>query len=120
MKQVVANLSHELRTPLNAILGSVALLERRIPDGDPDRGHIDRLKRSSPHLLSMVDDVLEMSRAESGELPLSFGLRRLGPTIVEALADVETQATARHQTLGNAVSGAAADLPYWGDEGRVR
>jgi PAS domain S-box-containing protein len=120
LKQVVANLSHELRSPLNAILGSVALLERRIPEGDPDRGHVDRLKRSSGHLLAMVDDVLEMSRADSGHLPLSFGLRRLGPTIEESLADVEMQAAARGLTITNAVSGAAADLPYWGDDGRVR
>jgi len=118
--QVVANLSHELRTPLNAMLGSLALLERRIPEGDPDRAHVDRLKRSSRHLLLIVDDVLQMSRAQSGELPLSFGLRRLGPTIVEALADVEAQAAARGVTLTNAVSGGAADLPYWGDEARVR
>src|SRR4051812_3723437 len=118
--QVLANLSHELRTPLNAMLGSLALLERRIPEGDPDRAHVDRLKRSSRHLLSMVDDVLQMSRAQSGELRLSAGLRRLGPAIVEALADVEAQAPARGVTLTNAVSGGAADLPYWGDEGRVR
>jgi PAS domain S-box-containing protein len=120
IKQVVANLSHELRTPLNAILGSVSMLERKIGDGKLDRGDVDRLKRSSRHLLALVDDVLEMSRTESGELALSFGIRRLGPTIEDALANVEAQALERRLTLTNAVSGTAADLPYWGDEGRVR
>jgi len=47
-------------------------------------------------------------------------VQRLGPAIEEALADVETQAAERDQTLTNSVSGGAADLPYWGDEGRVR
>jgi PAS domain S-box-containing protein len=120
MKRLVASLSHELRTPLNAIMGSIALLERQISAGDQDRAHIERLQRNSRHLLSIIDDVLEMSRAEAGQLPLAPGVRRLGGAIEEALADVVPQADARHLTLTNSVSGAAADLPYWGDEDRVR
>jgi PAS domain S-box-containing protein len=119
IKHLVANLSHELRTPLNAIVGSVALLSRQ--DGrNEDRTHIDRLQRNSQHLLAIIDDVLEITRAESGQLPLSPGVRRLGPAIEDALADVETQASERRLTLTNSVSGTAADLPYWGDENRVR
>jgi PAS domain S-box-containing protein len=119
LRRVVSNLSHELRTPLNAIMGSIALLEQTIP-GDQDRKHINRLERNSRHLLAIIDDVLEMSRADAGELRLSPDVRRIGPAIDEALADVETQATAANLTLANAVSGGAGDLPYWGDEGRVR
>jgi signal transduction histidine kinase len=51
---------------------------------------------------------------------VSAGLRRLGAAIEDALADIETQAAARGVALTNSVSGAAADLPYWGDEQRVR
>jgi PAS domain S-box-containing protein len=120
LRRVVADLSHELRTPLNVITGSISLLERRMPENHPDRAHIDRLKRNSRHLLAIVDDFLEMSRAESGHLPIAAGIRRLGPAIDEAVADVEPQAAERRLTLANAVSGGAADLPYWGDEGRVR
>jgi PAS domain S-box-containing protein len=120
LRRIVANLSHEVRTPLNAILGSIALLTAGLEEGDPDRPHVDRLRRNGQHLLEIVEGVLEMSRAESGHLPLSPGVRRLGSVIEEALADVEVQATARGVTITNAVSGAAADLPYWGDEGRVR
>lgn len=71
-------------------------------------------------MLALVDDVLEMTRVESRELALSPGIRRLGAAIDEALADVETQASSRKVTVSNSVSGAAADLPYWGDENRVR
>jgi PAS domain S-box-containing protein len=120
VKRLVANLSHELRTPLNAILGSIALLSPASTANHADRAHVERLHRSSRHLLSIVDDVLEMSRAESGQLTVSSGVRRLGAAIEDALADVETQAAARQVMLTNSVSGAAADLPYWGDEGRVR
>jgi len=120
LRRVVADLSHELRTPLNVIIGSISLLGRHIPESDPDRVHVDRLQRNSRHLLGIVDDFLEMSRVEAGQLPLSSAVRRLGPAIDEAVADVETQAAERQLTLTNAVSGAAGDLPYWGDEDRVR
>src|SRR3954470_16088426 len=120
LKRFVANLSHELRTPLNVILGSVSLLSERIAPEHPDRPHIERLQRNSRHLLTMVDDVLAMSRAESGQLPLRTAAQRLGGVVEEAMKDVETQATAARLMLTNAVSGGAADLPYWGDENRVR
>jgi PAS domain S-box-containing protein len=120
LRRVVANLSHELRTPLSAITNSIALLEQQPGLSAEDRAHIERLERNSRHLLAIVDDVLEMSRAEAGALPLSPAVRRIGPAIEEALADVETQAGQSSVTLANAVSGAAADLPYWGDERRVR
>jgi PAS domain S-box-containing protein len=120
LRRVVADLSHELRTPLNVITGSISLLERRMSQDHPDRAHIERLQRNTRHLLAIVDDFLEMSRAEAGHLPLARGVRRLGPVIEEAVADVEPQAAERNLTLTNAVSGGAGDLPYWGDEGRVR
>jgi PAS domain S-box-containing protein len=120
LKRFVASLSHELRTPLTAMMGSIALLERQLDSNDKSRAHVDRLQRSSRHLLSLVDDVLEMSRAEAGQLPITPAVRRLGLAIADALADVERQVEARGVTLANSVSGAAADLPYWGDEGRVR
>jgi PAS domain S-box-containing protein len=120
LKRLVANISHELRTPLNAILGSVALLAARVGQDDPDRTLIERLQRNSRHLLAIVDDVLQMSRAESGQLVLSPAAQRLGTVVEEALADVETQASGRSIAVTNAVSGGPADLPYWGDEGRVR
>ena len=120
MRRVVANLSHELRTPLSAITNSIALLQRQASLTDEDRVHLKRLERNSQHLLAIIEDVLEMSRAEAGALPMSLAVCRIGPAIDEALADIETQASARNIFVANAVSGAAGDLPYWGDEGRVR
>jgi len=119
-KRMVANLSHELRTPLNAILGSIALLSAGSAEGDPARPHIERLERNGRHLLAIVDDVLEMSRTESGQMAFEPAARRLGAVVQEALADIETLAGAGKVTIKNAVSGGPADLPYWGDEGRVR
>jgi len=105
---------------LNVIVGSIAMLANGMGEGDPNRAHLERLQRNSRHLLAIVDDVLEMSRAESGQLALSPAALRLGTVVEEALADVEVQASGRNLTVVNAVSGGPADLPYWGDEGRVR
>ncbi len=119
LKGVMTHLSHELRTPLNAIVGSISLLAKGQVT-EEQRPHLERLQRNSRHLLSMVNDALQVFRAEAGELPFSPDLRRLGAAVEEALADVETQAISAGLTLTSAISGAAADLPYWGDEGRVR
>ena len=119
LRRAVATISHELRTPLNAIAGSISLLELQLASGDRDPVHIQRLQRNSRHLLTIVEDVLELSRAEGGYVTLTPNVHRLGAAIEEALADVETQAQGRNVTLVNSVSGAAGDLPYWGDEARV-
>ena len=63
---------------------------------------------------------MELTRAESGQLTLTPGVRQLGAAIEDALADVEAEAGTQRVTIINAVSGAAAGLPYWGDEVRVR
>jgi signal transduction histidine kinase/FixJ family two-component response regulator len=64
----LANMSHELRTPLNAILGFSALLGREL---DADAGQQEKLgiiKRSGEHLLSMINDVLDLSKIEAGSV----------------------------------------------------
>ena len=120
LKRLLASVSHEVRTPLNAMLGSVALLELEMHGGERERVHLERLQRNGRHLLEIIDDVLQMSRVDAGHMPISPAVRRLGSAVDEALADVEAQAAARRVTVKNAVSGGAGDLPYWGDEGRVR
>jgi len=62
----LANMSHELRTPMNAILGFAQLLERdnRIPEDQ--QSNITTIYRSGQHLLSLINDVLEISRIEAG------------------------------------------------------
>ena len=78
--QFLANISHELRTPLNAILGFSQLLIRA-PDGvSPQREHLEIINRSGEHLLTLIDDVLSMSKIEAGLATLnqdSFDLQAL-------------------------------------------
>jgi PAS domain S-box-containing protein len=118
--QFVANVSHELRAPLNTMLGYISLLKRDVGGPGGHRAHIDKLHRIGGHLLSIVDDLLDTSRAASGTLPISSSAQVIGTAIDAALADVERQVAESDVTLINAVSGGAADVSYWGDPARVR
>ncbi len=72
--EFLANMSHELRTPLNAIIGFADVLSRQFFGdlGNPRYvGYANDIKRSGEHLLSIISDVLDLSRIEAGELPLN-------------------------------------------------
>ena len=68
----LANMSHELRTPLNAILGFAQVLEREAALTNPQRQKLNIINRSGEHLLSLINDVLDMSKVESGRTELDL------------------------------------------------
>jgi len=70
--EYLANLSHELRTPLNVILGFSQLLERGSDTTVQQREHIGIINRSGEHLLALINDVLEMSKIEAGQIRLNI------------------------------------------------
>ena len=116
----VASVSHEVRTPLNALLGYVALLERESGGRERQRSHLIRIRTSATHLMEVVNDFLDVSRLDAGRFPVTLAAARIGRAIEGALSDVGPQATSKGVHVTNAVSGSAADMPYWGDELRVR
>lgn len=73
----LSHMSHELRTPLNAILGYAQLMQRSQHLGTEDTQYVNTINRSGNHLLTLINDVLEMSKIEAGQLhlkPVSFDL----------------------------------------------
>ncbi len=68
--QFLAHMSHEIRTPMNAILGYADILAREIQDlSQADRiGMLRTIKRSGEHLLSLIDDILDLSKIEANKL----------------------------------------------------
>ena len=104
--EFLANMSHELRTPLNAIIGfSEVLLERMF--GELNEKQDDYLKdifTSGKHLLSLINDILDLSKIEAGRMELDLG----DFDAAQALANAMTLVRERAQTHGIALSLEAA------------
>jgi two-component system sensor histidine kinase/response regulator len=85
----LANMSHELRTPMNAILGFSQLLLREQNLSDQQHDYLGIVERSGLHLLSLINDVLAMSKIEAGHAalnPTAFNLRQMLINIEEMIA----------------------------------
>jgi len=91
--EFLSRMSHELRTPLNAILGFGQLLERR-PAEPPPPGHVREILRAGHHLLDLINEVLDLSRVESGMLTVSPEPVALLPLLQDCLTLVSPQAQA--------------------------
>ncbi|MPY72021.1 MAG: response regulator [Alphaproteobacteria bacterium] len=93
--EFLANMSHELRTPLNAIIGftQLMLLEPMGPVGNAKyREYLEIINRGGEHLLSLIDDLLDLSRAETGTLTLAESDFALADVIVAAVQLVRAPA----------------------------
>lgn len=115
----LANMSHELRTPLNAILGFAQIL-RRSPQLPPEhRTRLEVISRNGDHLLTMINEILDLSKIEAGKLVLEekdFSLQRLLAGIVDTFGLRAVDKGLEFQT------DLAADLPdgVRGDETKLR
>jgi PAS domain S-box-containing protein len=69
--EFLANMSHEIRTPMNAILGFSQLLSERVSDPQK-KSYVDSITSSGKSLLSLINDILDLSKIESGRLELEF------------------------------------------------
>lgn len=67
----LSNMSHDIRTPMNAIIGFTALATTHIDDEERVKDYLGKIMTSSNHLLSLINDVLDMSRIESGKIQLA-------------------------------------------------
>lgn len=92
--EFISRMSHELRTPLNAILGFAQLLTMAELD-ERHRRNVDRISTAGRHLLDLINEILDISRIESGRLRLSLEPVRVGPAINDAVDLVTPLASAR-------------------------
>jgi PAS domain S-box-containing protein len=99
----LARMSHELRTPLNAILGFAQLLEQQIGEPQADlaaqRRHVKQIELAGWSLLRMVEDVLDLSRAEAGLLAMASTEVALEPLLRSVIAGMAGAASARRIAL---------------------
>jgi signal transduction histidine kinase len=99
--EFLANMSHEIRTPLNAVLGFTDLLQMGGDDGDPAkrREYLDLIHTSGEHLLSLINDVLDLSKVESGRMVIE----RLPCSPQQILADAMSVLRVRAEEKGLAL-----------------
>ena len=129
--EFLANMSHELRTPLNAIIGYSEMLEEEAVDGGykelaPDIGQI---KSAGRHLLSLINEILDLSKIEAGQMEIfleEFNLRALADEVIatvqplveknhnqltlqceDALGEIRSDTTKLRQILFNLISNAS-------------
>jgi PAS domain S-box-containing protein len=110
--EFLANMSHELRTPLNAIIGFSEILK----DGllgqmtDQQRGFIGNIFTSGKHLLSLINDILDLSKVEVGKMQLDLEPVQLSSTWTNSLSIVREKAATRHVHLEIDAIGAAGSI----------
>jgi signal transduction histidine kinase len=118
--EFLANMSHELRTPLNAIIGfSEVLAERMFGDvNDKQAEYLQDILESGRHLLSLINDILDLSKIEAGRMELEPADFDLPSAIENALTLVRERASRRGITLGSAIDERLGLLR--GDERKVK
>jgi len=117
--QFLANMSHELRTPLNAILGYTELILDNIYGDVPGKIHevLERLEKNGRHLLGLINDVLDLSKIEAGQLNLALNDYSLEDVVQTVLSSIEALATEKNIELKCAVPSNL--MTARGDEQRI-
>jgi signal transduction histidine kinase len=118
--EFLANMSHELRTPLNAILGfSEVLAERMFGEvNEKQAEYLQDILSSGRHLLSLINDILDLSKVEAGRLELELGRFHLPTALDNALTLVRERASRHGITLDVAVDPEIGELVA--DERKVK
>ena len=102
--QFLSRVSHELRTPMHAILGFAQLLELEPGVTDKHLEWVRLLLASGQHLLALMEDILDLSSAQTGQLPMASEPVALGPLLQEVLTMLAAAAEKRQVVLHNAVA----------------
>ncbi len=103
--QFLANMSHELRTPLNAIIGYTEMMADGLYGdvSDKARGVLERVQANGRHLLGLINDVLDLSKIEAGQLVLTVEQYSVTDMVGTVLSATESLAKAKNLALGSDV-----------------
>ncbi len=110
--EFLSNMSHDIRTPMNGIVGMTAIANANIDNTAQVRDCLKKIELSSKHLLGLVNDILDMSKIESGDLSLSFEPVSLQETMRSIVDMVYPQVKVRNQTFNVYVNDSIAENVY--------
>ena len=115
----LANMSHDIRTPMNAIVGITSLMEHEPGLSDKMQTYIQKVRLSSRHLLSLINDILDMSKIESSEVTLSREHVSLAEQVGQVDSIIRSQTTEHGQSFVVRATGIRAEY-LMGDGVRLR
>ncbi|MFL5126158.1 MAG: sensor histidine kinase, partial [Microvirga sp.] len=100
-RQFLANMSHELRTPMNAVLGFTEMMSDGLYGQLPDKAlkALERVQANGRHLLGLINDVLDLSKIEAGQLTLALDDYSIGQVVQTVLSGTESLAKAKGLAL---------------------
>jgi signal transduction histidine kinase len=116
--EFLSRMSHEIRTPMNAIVGLADLTERGPELSEKSRNNLNKIKSSSHYLLSLINDILDMSRIESGKMDLDHAAFSMDALLCNIESMLTTDAERRQ--IHFQVDSDLRDEVYLGDNIRLR
>lgn len=114
----LSNMSHDIRTPMNAVLGFAALLNKEAENPVRVREYTGKIMASGQHLLSLINDILDVSKIESGKVVLNLEKFALNDVVSSVDAIIQPMAKAKGQTFQVSVAGIRHEYLV-GDELRI-
>lgn len=114
----LSNMSHDIRTPMNAVLGFTTLLDRDAENADKVREYTKKIKASGEHLLGLINDILDVSKIESGKVVLTVEEFTLNDLVSSVDAIIRPMARAKDQKFYVEVMGVKHEY-LMGDETRI-
>ena len=95
----LANMSHDIRTPMNAIIGLVELMQYHLDEPETLNIYLSKLRSSSSYLLDLINDILDLSKIESGSIELQMEPMDMGVQIEQVLTIIRPQMDKKKQSL---------------------
>ena len=95
----LSNMSHDIRTPMNAIIGITTLMKNELHQPEKLAEHLGKLETSGRLLLGIINDILDMSRIESGKTTLNIEKTNLPQQVSQLDSIIRQQASQRRQTF---------------------
>ncbi len=107
--EFLSNMSHDIRTPMNAIVGMTAIASANLDDSRQVQNCLKKINMSSKHLLGLINDVLDMSKIESGKMTLTMDQISLRETMESVVSIIQPQVGAKNQKFDVLISDISAE-----------
>ena len=110
--EFLSNMSHDIRTPMNAIVGMTAIATANIDDRQQLMNCLKKITLSSRHLLGLINDILDMSKIESGKMTLNPDMVSLREAMDSIVTIIQPQIKSKNQVFDVFISNILAENVY--------